>query len=56
MPVGKPKHFSGNPYLINKDPFGFFKVKVFAPELKIPFLPTKINTNHGQRTICPTGT
>lgn len=36
MPVGKPKHFTGNPYLFDSNPFGFFKVKVSAPsQLKI---------------------
>lgn len=56
MPVGKPKFFSGNPFLLNKDPFGFFRVKVSSPlHLKVPILPTKVETKSGIRTICPVG-
>ncbi len=55
MPVGKPRLFSGNPYLLDKNPFGFFKVIVSAPNKKIPFLPTKIQSKNGQRMICPVG-
>jgi hypothetical protein len=56
MPVGNPTYFSGNPYFIDNDPFGFFRVKVTAPDLKIPFLPVKVKSKNGQRTICPVGT
>ena len=56
MPVGKPTFFSGNPYLLNKDPFGFFKVKISSPlDLKVPILPTKVETKSGIRTICSIG-
>jgi hypothetical protein len=48
MPIGEPKHFSGNVFEYEKNPFGFFKVKVSAPtNMKVPFLPTKIKTKNG---------
>lgn len=56
MPVGHPRHFIGDPYLIDKNPFGFFEVKVTAPDIKIPFLPTKMAIGKATRTICPKGT
>lgn len=57
MPVGKPKYFSGNIWSIDKNAFGFFKVKVFAPlDLNKPTLPFRIKTSEGgQRTIYPVG-
>jgi hypothetical protein len=56
MPVGKYKHFTGNIFNFEKDPFGFFKVIVFAPtHLKVPLLPKKVNTKDGIRTIFPIG-
>jgi hypothetical protein len=56
MPVGEPIKFVGDPRHYNKSPFGFFKVKVTAPlDMKVPFLPYKIMTPKGKRTICPVG-
>jgi len=56
MPVGKPTYFSGDIFLVNKNPFGFFKVNVKAPlHLKIGILPTKIKTWYGIRTVFPVG-
>jgi hypothetical protein len=56
MPVGTPRYFKGNPYIIDKDPFGFFHVKVEAPDMYIPFLPTNyINPSGSYSTICPIG-
>jgi len=57
MPVGKPTYFSGDISLINNNPFGFFKVKVFAPlNLNKPTLPMRLKTEDGIRTVFPTGT
>lgn len=57
MPVGEPIYFSGNVKKYLKDPFGFFKVKVYAPDtINKPFLPIKIETVSGKRTIFPVGT
>lgn len=57
MPIGHPRYFNGDPYLIEKDPFGFFEVKVTAPNIQVPFLPTKKKiSDSGIRTICPIGT
>lgn len=56
MPVGDPKYFEGNIYLIEKDPFGFFEVEVESPPyLKHPILPYKANKNYNFRTIYPLG-
>jgi hypothetical protein len=56
MPVGTPRYFKGDPYIIDKDPFGFFHVKVEAPNMYIPFLPTNyINPSGSYSTICPIG-
>lgn len=56
MPVGIPKYFSGNIFLENKNPFGFFKVNVKAPLDKyIGLIPVKILTENGWRTISPVG-
>jgi len=57
MPVGQPTHFSGDISLKNKDAFGFFKVKVSAPEgLNKPTLPFRLETENGIRTVFPVGT
>lgn len=57
MPVGLPTKFTGDPYLINNDPFGFFFVKVIAPSnLKVPILPLRYKSANGFRTITPVGT
>jgi hypothetical protein len=59
MPTGSPIHFVGNIYnSVNESkPFGFFKVNITAPcNINKPFLPTRINTNNGTRTIFPVGT
>lgn len=57
MPVGKTKHFKGNIINFEKNPFGFFKVRVSAPiDMKIPILPRKLRSKNGTRTIFPVGT
>lgn len=57
MPVGNPIKFTGNPYEIANDPFGFFFVEVSAPlDLRIPILPHRVDTGTGVRTITPVGT
>jgi len=56
MPVGNPVKFEGDPTRIDKNPFGFFKVKVTTPlKINVPILPTKIKSSGGQRTVCPVG-
>jgi len=56
MPVGEPIKFTGNPYELSKDPFGFFLVEVNAPlDLKVPILPHRVDTGTGVRTITPIG-
>ena len=57
MPIGEPTYFSGDISLTNKDPFGFFKVKVSAPlDLNKPTLPFRLETKNGIRTVFPVGT
>lgn len=57
MPVGIPKYFSGNIFLENKNPFGFFKVNVKAPlYIYIGLIPVRILTENGWRTVSPVGT
>jgi hypothetical protein len=57
MPVGIPKYFEGDIFKIDSNPFGFFEVKVTAPEdLHIPLLQTIYKTNNGRRNIAPVGT
>jgi hypothetical protein len=66
MPTGQPTYVNGNlKYILkyvannqsfNKIPFGFFNVDVVAPEvLDKPFLPTKIKSSNGMRTVFPRG-
>jgi hypothetical protein len=64
MPSGIPKYVKGTIENIKKFienstdeiPFGFYNVKVKAPlNLDKPFLPTKLNTAAGTRTIFPLG-
>ena len=56
MPVGDPIKFTGNPYLISDNPFGFFLVTVETPDMIVPILPHRVTTKGGVRTACPTGT
>lgn len=70
MPIGNPIYFEGDINLIKEDtgynlikkPFGFFEVKVTAPDyykdkpMKIPILQTRIKTKNGLRTVAPLGT
>jgi hypothetical protein len=51
-----PKQKEGESTLNREIPFGFFKVKVTAPDiLDKPFLPKRHNTKFGMRTIFPLG-
>ena len=53
MPVGIPKLVQGHIDILDKDTFGFLKVKVTAPkDLYMPLLHTKIN----DMSIAPVGT
>lgn len=57
-PRGKVKRFIGDILKSsNKDPFGFFYVKVTTPKyLKVPILQTRLKTKYGgYRTISPLG-
>jgi hypothetical protein len=63
MPTGEPLYVKGDLEAIKKYtnckeeiPFGFFNVKVKAPNIDKPFLPLRIRTPSGLRTIYPTGT
>jgi hypothetical protein len=57
MPVGFPTFFKGNIRKIDPNAFGFFFVKVIAPDnIKHPIIQTHIDTNDGKRTISPIGT
>ena len=57
MPVGFPTYFEGDILKIDKDAFGFFYVKITAPDdIKHPILQTHVKTDHGTRTISPIGT
>ena len=54
MPTGNPTYFEGDIRKENPKAFGFFYVKVTAPDnLKVPILLTKNNINI---TMAPTGT
>jgi hypothetical protein len=56
MPVGNPRYFEGDIFLIDKDPFGFFEVEVESPKyLKHPLLPYKSGKFYNYRTIAPLG-
>ena len=53
MPIGNPVKFVGDPTRIDKNPFGFFKVKVTTPiKINVLILPTEVGTSGGQRTVC----
>jgi hypothetical protein len=56
MPIGKPVHVLGDPFVYNSNPFGFFYVDVNAPKMNIPILPHRVNTSGGTRTILGCGT
>jgi hypothetical protein len=56
MPVGMPTYFKGNILKINNNAFGFFYVKINAPDdIMHPILQTHVKTNNGTRTISPIG-
>lgn len=57
MPVGNPRYFEGDIYLMEENPFGFFEVEVEAPKnLKHPILLMKSqNKKFKHRTIAPLG-
>jgi hypothetical protein len=56
-PVGKITKFKGDVLKYNKNPFGFFYVKIKTPEnIHIPILQTRVKTDkNGIRTISPLG-
>jgi hypothetical protein len=57
MPTGNPTYFEGDILKIDSNSFGFFEVKVIAPDnLNIPILQTKIKINNLNKTISPIGT
>ena len=56
MPVKNMIRVVGNPYLFMENPFGFFHVKVTAPDLHLPILPYRVKVDGSVRTIYPTGT
>lgn len=55
MPVGTPRYFTGDilKHSDNKDPFGFFYCKVFAPNLNEPIL--QVRSQILDRTVAPIG-
>ncbi|RKF76578.1 putative DNA polymerase [Golovinomyces cichoracearum] len=63
MPTGTPRYVKGSlenikKYIGGSDkiPFGFYYVNVKAPDnLDKPFLPTRIGTGNGVRTVSPIG-
>ena len=57
LPVGNPKYFEGDIYLMDNKPFGFFEVEVEAPNnLEHPILLFRSkNNNFKNRTIAPLG-
>ena len=58
MPVGIPTYFTGDIYLHDKDPFGFFEVEIIAPgNMNKPFLQTRVKNSKGVWiTLSPLGT
>lgn len=56
MPTGNPIYFEGDILKIDSNSFGFFEVKVIAPDnLNIPILQTKIKINNLNKTVAPLG-
>ena len=57
MPCGKVRHFVGNILEGERNPIGFFKVNVTAPDnLKVPVLTTKVLVDGKLVNVAPTGT
>jgi hypothetical protein len=57
MPVGMPTYFNGNILNIDENAFGFFYVKITAPDdIKHPILQTRVKVNGINKTIAPIGT
>ena len=57
MPVGTPTAFFGDILAHQPEAFGFFNVKVTAPDnLKHPIIQCHVNTKNGLRSIAGTGT
>jgi hypothetical protein len=57
MPVGMPTYFKGNILNIDENAFGFFYVKITAPDdIKHPILQTRVKVNGINKTIAPIGT
>lgn len=57
MPVGNPRYFEGDIYLMDKNPFGFFEVELETTKyLKHPILLMRSqDTKFNHRTIAPLG-
>ena len=56
VPVGNPTYFEGDIKQFSHKPFGFFEVKVKAPEnLNIPLLQFRLKLDNGYKTISPVG-
>jgi len=57
MPIGMLTYFNGNILNIDENAFGFFYVKITAPdEIKHPILQTRVKVNGINKTIAPIGT
>jgi hypothetical protein len=56
MPIGLPIKFIGDIRKFEENPFGFFYVKVTAPDnILHPIIQTHIKSSEGVRTISPIG-
>jgi len=55
-PVGNIKRFKGDLFKYKENPYGFFYVKIKAPDNNVPILQTRVKTVNSQIiTIAPLG-